>query len=102
MSDLKRANEGVRLNILRHELCCANERVRLNILRYELGAIAAILSGEAELMWRGKTNFEETRGVLTDTAQRLTNLRDVIGETNAVQDSRTQSEDEGVQVSAQD
>jgi len=102
MYDLKRANETVKLNILRHELYGANEGIRLNILRHELGAIAAILQGEAELMWRGKKNFKETRGVLTDTAQRLTNLRDVIGDTDAVQDSRTQSEDEGVQVPAQD
>jgi hypothetical protein len=100
MYDLKSANERVGLNILRHEL--ANEGARLNILRHELGAIAAILNGEAELMWRGKATFQETREVLIDTARRLTNLRGVIGETDAVQDFRAQPEDESVQVPAQD
>ena len=61
-----------------------NEGARLKYLCHELGALAAILDGEAELMWRGKANFEETRGVLTDTAQRLTNLRDILRGKNAV------------------
>jgi hypothetical protein len=101
MYDLKRANERVRLNVLRHELF-STEGIKLNILLHELGAVAAILGGEAELMWRGKANFEETRGVLIDIAQRLTNLRDILGETDAVPNPRTQSQTQSVQVPTQD
>jgi hypothetical protein len=45
--------------------------MKLLDVRHELGNLANILQGEADLMWRGKTSFAETRALLIDTVKRL-------------------------------